>query len=132
MERYWCLQYLVQENITEVTATVWRDNLVRLVEVPFFTKVHSLPTLKPTTSVTLQIKEIDTLLMELSTRFVGVVSEPDANAVVVLDDELEAELASAEVAIEQEHKELENSELAENSEQTPAEPIAIDVNESNA
>ncbi len=92
MERYWCLQYLVQENITEVTATVWRDNLVRLVEVPFFTKVHSLPALKPTTRVTLQIKEIDTLLMELNTRFVAVVSEPAADAIVELDAELEAEL----------------------------------------
>ncbi len=92
MERYWCLQYLVQENITEVTATVWRDNLVRLVEVPFFTKVHSLPTLKPTTRVTLQIKEIDTLLMELNTRFMAVVSEPAADAVVELDLELESEL----------------------------------------
>ena len=99
MERYWCLQYLVQENFTEVTATVWRDNLVRLVEVPFFTKVHSLPTLKPTTRVTLQIKEIDTLLMELNTRFVAVVSEPAADAIVELDTELDAEL-EAELEVE--------------------------------
>ena len=99
MERYWCLQYLLQENITEVNATVWRDNLVRLVEVPFFTKVHSLPSLKPTTCVILQIKDIDTLLMELNTRFVAVVSEPAAGKVIEFDAELNAEL-EAELAVE--------------------------------
>ena len=30
MERYWCLQYLIQEQLTEITATVWRENLVRI------------------------------------------------------------------------------------------------------
>ena len=45
MERYWCLQYLVQENAQEVIATVWRENLVRLDGMPFITKVHNLPEL---------------------------------------------------------------------------------------
>ena len=132
MERYWCLQYLVQENITEVTATVWRDNLVRLVEVPFFTKVHSLPVLKPSTRVTLQIKEIDTLLMELSTRFVAVVSEPDANAVLVLDDELEAELANATVAIEQESVEQLAEQVAESTTEAITEATVIDIDQADA
>jgi exoribonuclease-2 len=34
MERYWCLQYLIQEDIKEVGATVWRENLVRLDDLP--------------------------------------------------------------------------------------------------
>ena len=121
MERYWCLQYLVQENITEVTATVWRDNLVRLVEVPFFTKVHSLPVLKPTTRVTLQIKEIDTLLMELSTKFVAVLEEASANA--VLDTELEAEL---EINLIVEDKTDDAKALADIVEQVPAETVSDD------
>ena len=115
MERYWCLQYLVQENITEVTATVWRDNLVRLVEVPFFTKVHSLPTLKPTTRVTLQIKEIDTLLMELTTRFVAIVSEPTADAIVELDAELEAELEIESTVVSKDAAIVDDATLAQDA-----------------
>ncbi len=40
MERYWCLQYLVQEQVQEISATVWRENLVRFAHMPYITKVH--------------------------------------------------------------------------------------------
>lgn len=69
MERYWCLQYLIQEGMEEVTATVWRENLVRLEGLPYIVKVHSLPELPAGSRVRLQVKRIDTLLMELDTRF---------------------------------------------------------------
>ncbi len=73
MERYWCLQYLMQEQLTEVTATVWRDNLVRIDGMFYITKVPSLPELKVGTKVLLEIKHIDTLLMELNCKFKGVI-----------------------------------------------------------
>jgi len=73
MERYWCLQYLIQEKLTEVTATVWRENLVRVDNMFYITKVPSLPELKVGTKVLLEIKHIDTLLMELNCKFKGVV-----------------------------------------------------------
>lgn len=76
MERYWCLQYLVQENITEIDATVWRENLVRLESLPYMTKVHSLPELKAGTKVHLEVKKVDTLLMELDCKFLGVKESP--------------------------------------------------------
>ena len=76
MERYWCLQYLTQESITEIHGFVWRDNLVRLDVVPYITKVYGLPELKAGTRVSLQIQEVDTLLMELRTKFMGVLEEP--------------------------------------------------------
>ncbi|OAM53181.1 ribonuclease II [Methylovorus sp. MM2] len=69
MERYWCLQYLIQENIAEVSATVWRENLVRLDHIPFITKVHGMPELAVGTKVILEIKRVDTLMLELDTRF---------------------------------------------------------------
>jgi len=73
MERYWCLQYLIQEQLTEVKATVWRENLVRIDGMFFITKVPSLPLglpeLKAGTKVLLEIKHIDTLLMELNCKF---------------------------------------------------------------
>lgn len=75
MERYWCLQYLIQENITEIDATVWRENLVRLESLPYMTKVHSLPATKPGTKVRLAVQKVDTLLMELECKFLHVVEE---------------------------------------------------------
>jgi len=69
MERYWCLQYLIQENVQEIDATVWRENLVRLDGMPYTVKVHSLPELAPGTRVMLDVKRVDSLLMELDCRF---------------------------------------------------------------
>jgi exoribonuclease-2 len=91
MERYWCLQYLIQEHFTEVTATVWRDNLVRIDGMFFITKVPSLPTtglpeLKVGTKVLLEIKHIDTLLMELNCKFKALV---ETAPVEVVDETVE-------------------------------------------
>jgi exoribonuclease II len=85
MERYWCLQYLVQENITEIDATVWRENLVRLDNLPYMTKVHSLPELKAGTKVHLEVKKIDTLLMELDCKFIGVIEAP---VIAIVEEEV--------------------------------------------
>lgn len=83
MERYWCLQYLIQEKLTEVTATVWRENLVRIDGMFYITKVPSLPELKVGTKVSLEIKHIDTLLMELSCKFKAVMPLETAEAEIV-------------------------------------------------
>jgi len=78
MERYWCLQYLIQEQIQTIHATVWRENLVRLDGMHCITKVHSLPELAVNTRVILEVKQIDTLMMELECRYVGI---PEATEV---------------------------------------------------
>ncbi len=72
MERFWCLQYLIQEHISEIQATVWRENLVRLQALPYITKVPSLPELKAGTHVQLVVQRVDTLMMELHCQFKGV------------------------------------------------------------
>ena len=86
MERYWCLQYLIQEKLTEVMATVWRDNLVKIDGMFFITKVPSLPELKVGTKVLLEIKHIDTLLMELNCKFKQVV---EVAIVEVIEENIE-------------------------------------------
>lgn len=72
MERYWCLQYLIQENIQEINATVWRENLVRLDGMPYITKIGGLPELASGTRVKLAIKAVNTLMIELECRFLQV------------------------------------------------------------
>ncbi|MES2012532.1 MAG: RNB domain-containing ribonuclease [Pseudomonadota bacterium] len=94
MERYCCLQYLIQEDIQNLHATVWRENLVRLDEVPYMTKVYGLPELKPGTRVSLQVQEIDTLMMELRTKFMGVLEDEPAQIVPIDIDSEQAELVT--------------------------------------
>jgi exoribonuclease-2 len=71
MERYWCLQWMIQEDIKEIGATVLRENLVRLDGLPYVTKVHSLPELPTGEPVRLKIERVDPLLMELGCRYLS-------------------------------------------------------------
>ena len=90
MERYWCLQYLIQENVEEIHATVWRENLVRLDNLPYMTKVYGMAEMKAGTRVSLQVQEVDTLMMELRTKFLRVLEEEAVQPLVLDDAEGEA------------------------------------------
>jgi exoribonuclease-2 len=98
MERYWCLRWLQQEQANVevlsptlsrvageganeslreliVTATVLRENLVKLGDIPLILRVPSLPELPANTRVQLAIGEIDLLDLEVQTRFVAKLEE---------------------------------------------------------
>lgn len=75
MERYWCLQYIRQEGLAEIGATVMRENLVRLDNMPYFTKIASLPNLSAGTHVQLEIRGMDFLEIELDARFKSAATE---------------------------------------------------------
>ncbi|MBI3478927.1 MAG: RNB domain-containing ribonuclease, partial [Nitrosomonadales bacterium] len=70
MERYWCLRWLQQEQAEVVTATVQRENLVRLSDIPLVFRVPSLPELPANTRVQLEIVSIDLLDLEVQARFI--------------------------------------------------------------
>lgn len=89
MERYWCLQYLIQEQLTEINATVWRENLVRIDGMFYITKVPSLPELKVGTKVQLEIKHIDTLLMELNCKFKTVIEASTPEVIEMTEESTE-------------------------------------------
>lgn len=46
--------------------------------MPYMTKVYGLPELKPGTRVSLQVQEVDTLMLDLRTKFVKVLEEAAA------------------------------------------------------
>lgn len=72
MERYWCLRWLVQENITEITANVIRDDLARLNGLPLVVKAPSIPAgLATDTTVRLNLSNIDLLALELHAEYAG-------------------------------------------------------------
>ncbi|MDH4216063.1 MAG: RNB domain-containing ribonuclease, partial [Gallionella sp.] len=83
MERYWCLRWLMQEQaglISElvVSATVLRENLVKVDGIPLTLRAPSLPELPANTRVSLAIGEIDLLDLNVQTRFVAKLEEGEA------------------------------------------------------
>ena len=69
MERYWCLRWFTQENITDINAAVIKENLVRLDGLPFVTRVPSLPELPPGSRVNLAVDGVDLFDVELLCTF---------------------------------------------------------------
>jgi exoribonuclease-2 len=76
MERYWCLRWLLQENIKQVEALVLRENLVKLADIPLVGRVPSLPELPPNTRVTLEIASVDLLDLGFDARYHAQVEVP--------------------------------------------------------
>lgn len=70
MEQYWCLRWMLQENIQTIHAQVIRENLVKFEHMPFFMRIPSLPHLEPDSFVKLKIEYIDLLDRTLHAQFV--------------------------------------------------------------
>ncbi|MEP7181080.1 MAG: RNB domain-containing ribonuclease [Betaproteobacteria bacterium] len=71
MEHYWCLRWLLQEGVTETTATVIRDNLVRFDRLPLILRLADLPSLAADAPVRVAIGRIDLLAATLECRYAG-------------------------------------------------------------
>ena len=71
MERYWCLRWLLQHGVTEIAATVRREQLVKLDHLPLMVRVPSVPAdLPPGQRLKLAVEGVDLLAPEVSLRFV--------------------------------------------------------------
>jgi exoribonuclease-2 len=79
MERYWCLRWLLQENVQAATATVIRESLARFDELPLVVRVPSLPALAPGAGVELAVSAVDPLELSLHCEFKRALG-PDAAA----------------------------------------------------
>ncbi len=100
MERYWTLQYLRQQGITEVTATLIKDNLVRADTLPLVLPVLGADGLPRGAHVRVKLGEIDDITLDihgtvierldLPVEDVGETASEDAE-----DEELAAPLALA-------------------------------------
>ncbi len=73
MEQYWCLRWLVQESVTETTASVIRDNLVRFDRLPWVQRLADLPAQPPETGIKVAIAKVDLLHATLECRYAGTV-----------------------------------------------------------
>lgn len=75
MERYWCLRYLEQENITELTGVIWREGLVRVDNLPLVLKVGGITDKTQGTALSLRILKLDFLQLEAEVQAVLAAAE---------------------------------------------------------
>jgi exoribonuclease II len=68
MERYWCLRYIEQEGLRELSSNVIKENLVRIDGMPMVIRVGGLPELPAGSMVKLQVMNIDYLGLEIECR----------------------------------------------------------------
>jgi exoribonuclease II len=66
MERYWTLKYLQQNNMTEVEATLFKENMVRADHLPLVLPVMGANNLERGTKVTIKLGDIDLMTLDVS------------------------------------------------------------------
>ena len=76
MERYWVLRWLQQEAISEVTASVIREDLVRFDGLPMVTRAPSVAGMPPGSRVRLAISQIDLLDISFHAEYLETVDLP--------------------------------------------------------
>ncbi|MBP6562388.1 MAG: RNB domain-containing ribonuclease [Neisseriaceae bacterium] len=78
MEHYWCLRYLQQEQITELTALVLKEDLVRIQGLPMVQRIIGLPQgTVPKSIVKLGVHHIDVLNQTAQMQFLSLESAPE-------------------------------------------------------
>ena len=75
MERYWCLRWLLQEAVSECTATVIRETLVRFENLPLVVRLPDMPAIAPETRVRVAIGRIDLLEATFECRYAGLAAD---------------------------------------------------------
>ncbi|MFA5912502.1 MAG: RNB domain-containing ribonuclease [Burkholderiales bacterium] len=71
MEHYWCLRWLLQEQVTLARAQVLRENLVKFEGIPLYVRIPSLPDLEVGSRVLLEIEGIDLIDNSVKARYKG-------------------------------------------------------------
>ena len=66
MERYWTLKYLQQNNITELNATLFKENMVRADELPLVLPVMGANNLERGAKVTIKLGDINLMTLDVS------------------------------------------------------------------
>ena len=100
IERYWTLKYLQQNRITELTATAFKDNLVRADDLPLVLPALGAQGLPRGARVRIRLGEIDEITLDVS----GTVMErmdatPDQPAEAIDEDDGENEAPAGPISI---------------------------------
>ena len=87
MERYWCLRWLGQHEVSRHEAVVVREDLVRLAQAPLYLRMPELPAvgLAAGQRILIDMLEHDLLDLTVSARFVSIASTPVQDALDLLE-----------------------------------------------
>jgi len=122
MERFWILKYVQQQGITEVEATLFKDDLVRADHLPLVLPVAGAQGLPRGARVLVRLGDIDLVSLDIHGSVTARLdAEPDANARQALEDEFDDDTVAGPIAIAMDVSEADTTEAALPA---PAEPAA--------
>lgn len=75
MERYWCLRWLKQQNITRCRASFIRDNLARLEIAPLVVEINGMPELTRGQQIEIEILGQDEVNLTLDCRYLEAIPQ---------------------------------------------------------
>ena len=84
MERYWCLRWLIQENKSQVQASVLKGDTVRLNDIPLTLIVLGLGPHARGTQIMLDVLSLDVVTLSISVRVAQVLGATAAAGVLYL------------------------------------------------
>jgi exoribonuclease-2 len=99
MERYWTLRYLLQQNIRELEATVFKEGLARADALPLVLPVLGAADLPRGTRVRLKLGEIDLITLDVSGSVLQRLDTVPEAAAVSAEDDSEEETVAGPIAI---------------------------------
>ncbi|NJM42801.1 MAG: RNB domain-containing ribonuclease [Brachymonas sp.] len=115
MERYWTMRYVQQRGITELTATVMKDGLVRAEDIPLVLIVAGTTQLPRGARVKVRVGEMDLLMLNVSG---GLIERLDVATDASDEDDDEEASVGVQLAMdvnEASGDELESAKSPENS-----------------
>ncbi|MGQ2978705.1 MAG: ribonuclease catalytic domain-containing protein [Polaromonas sp.] len=116
IERYWTLKYLQQNGITELTATAFKDNLVRADDLPLVLPAMGAQGLPRGAKLRIRLGEIDEITLDVSgtviERLDVVVDEAAAEQVDEEDNESEIAAGPISIAVDLNEAPAENAPVA--------------------
>jgi exoribonuclease-2 len=91
IERYWTLKYLQQNSITELTATFFKDNLVRADDLPLVLPAAGAQGLPRGARVRIKLGEIDEITLDLHSTVIERLDTEQEDAAAAAEEDLDAE-----------------------------------------
>jgi len=100
MERYWTLKYLQQNNITELNATLFKENMVRADELPLVIPVMGANNLERNTNVTVKLGDINLMTLDISGTVIDIRASNNATSTVNTDEDDSEEVGTLSIAVD--------------------------------
>jgi exoribonuclease II len=98
MERFWTLRYVQQHGITELVATVFKENMVRADDIPLVLPVMGAQGLPRNAKVRIQLGEIDLITLDVNGTVVERLDAP-ADAAPSTEEQEDDEDVAGPIAI---------------------------------